>query len=110
MTRVLLRPPLAVLSSTGRQIGKADPMSNYRFFSMLSFGAAALLGAALLLLAPIAAVLAVALPVAVAAAADRFINRNAEPDDRLRSFVIYALGAVAGLLGELILCSRRGWW
>jgi peptidoglycan/LPS O-acetylase OafA/YrhL len=85
-------------------------MSNYRFFSMLYYGAAALIGAALLSMTTIAAVLAVALPFAVAAGADRFINRHAEPDDRLRSFVIYGLGAVVGLLVLVIFGGRLGWW
>jgi hypothetical protein len=85
-------------------------MSNYRFFSMLYYGAAALMGAALLSMTTIAAVLAVALPFAVAAGADRFINRHAEPDDRLRSFVIYGLGAVVGLLVLVSFSSRLGWW
>jgi hypothetical protein len=90
--------------------GKADPMSSYRFFSMLCYGAAALVGAAVLALTTIAAALAVALPFAVAAGADRLINRNAEPDDRLRSFVIYGLGAVVGLLVLAIFGGRLGWW
>jgi hypothetical protein len=89
---------------------KGGSMSKYRFSSMLSYGAAALSGAAILLLLSIQAILAVALPFALAAAADRFINRDAEPDDRLRSFVIYALGGVAGLLAVLIFGSRLGWW
>jgi peptidoglycan/LPS O-acetylase OafA/YrhL len=90
--------------------GKADPMSNYRFFSMLYYGAAALMGTVLLSLTAIAAALAVAVPFALAAGADRFINRHAEPDDRLRSFVIYGLGAVVGLLVLVIFGSRLGWW
>ena len=85
-------------------------MSNYRFFSMLYYGAAALLGAALLSLTTITAVMAVALPYALAAGADRFINRNAEPDDRLRSFMIYGLGAVVALLVLAIFGGRLGWW
>jgi peptidoglycan/LPS O-acetylase OafA/YrhL len=90
--------------------GKADPMSNYRFFSMLYYGAAALIGTILLSLTTIAAVLAVALPFALAAGADYFINRRAEPDERLRSFVIYGLGAVVGLLVLVIFGGRLGWW
>ena len=93
-----------------KSFGKVDPMSNYRFFSMLYYGAAALVGAALLSLTTIAAVLAVALPFALATGADRFINRNAEPDDRLRSFIIYGLGVVVGLLVLLIFGGRLGWW
>ncbi len=85
-------------------------MSKYRLFSMLFYGAAALVGTVLPLLMSIAAVLAVGLPLAVAAAADRFINRNAEPDDRARSFVLYALGAIAGLSVILILSSQLGAW
>jgi len=46
----------------------------------------------------IAAIIAVALPFAVAAAADRFVNHQAEPDERLRSFVIYMVGGIVGLL------------
>jgi hypothetical protein len=57
-----------------------------------------------------AGILAVAAPFALAAGADRFINRNAEPDDRMRSFVIYGLGAVAGLLALVIFGGRLGWW
>jgi len=90
--------------------GKADPMSKYRFFSMLYYGAAALIGTALLSSTTIAAALAVAVPVALAAGADRFINRNAEPDDRLRSFVIYGLGAAVALLALAIFGGRLGWW
>lgn len=90
--------------------GKADPMSNYRSFSMLYYGAAALLGTILLSLTTIAAVLAVALPFALATGADYFINRRAEPDERLRSFGIYGLGAVVGLLVLVIFGGRLGWW
>jgi hypothetical protein len=90
--------------------GKADPMSNYRLFSMLYYGAAALIGTILLSLTTIAAALAVALPFALAAGADYFINRRAEPDERLRSFVIYGLGAVVGLLLLVIFGGRLGWW
>jgi hypothetical protein len=85
-------------------------MSKFRFFSMLSYGAAALAGSALMLMFGITAVLAVALPFAVAAAADRFVNREAEPDERMRSFVIYAIGGVVGLLLMLMFGSRLGWW
>jgi hypothetical protein len=90
--------------------GRADSMSSYRLFSMLYYGAAALVGTAILALTTIAAPLAVALPFALAAGADRFINRNAEPDDRVRSFIIYGLGAVAGLLAIMIFGGRLGWW
>lgn len=83
-------------------------MSKYRFSSMLYYGAAALAGAALLVLLSIQAVLAVALPFALAVIADRFINRDAESDDRLRSFVFYALGAVAGLIAIMIFGGRLG--
>ena len=85
-------------------------MSKYRFFSMLFYGAAALLGAAILVLTGTPAVFAVVLPLVAAAAADRFINRHAEPDERMRSFVMYTLGAVAGLVLVLIFGSRLGWW
>src|SRR5438874_4778427 len=90
--------------------GKADSMSKYRLFSMLVYGAAALVGTGLPLLTTIAAVLAVGLPFAVAAVADRFINRGAEPDERMRSFVLYGLGAIAGLLVVLMFSSRLGEW
>ena len=85
-------------------------MSSYRFFSMLYYGAAALLGTAILSLTTTAAVISVGVPFAIAAGADRFINRNAEPDDRMRSFMIYGLGAVVGLLVLLIFGGRLGWW
>lgn len=84
-------------------------MSSFRLFSMLYYGAAALVGAALLSLTTMAGILAVAVPFAVAAGADRFINRNAEPDDRMRSFMIYGLGAVVGLLVLGIFGGRLGW-
>jgi len=83
-------------------------MAKHRLYSMLYYGAAALVGAALMLVMTIAAVLAVAAPFVVAAAADRFINREAEPDERLRSFVIYLLGGVAGLLVILMFGARLG--
>jgi hypothetical protein len=85
-------------------------MSKYRLFSMLYYGAAALVAAATLLLTTFASVLVVALTVAVAAAADRFINRDAEPDERMRSFVLYTLGAVVGLLVILMFGSQLGRW
>jgi hypothetical protein len=77
---------------------------------MLFYGAAALVGTVLPFMMTIAAVLAVGLPFAVAAAADRFINRDAEPDERMRSFVLYAVGAIAGLAAILILSSQLGSW
>ena len=83
-------------------------MSKYRAFSMLFYGAAALVATVLPLVMNVAAVLAVGLPFVVAAAADRFLNRDAEPDERLRSFVIYALGAIAGLLVILLWGGRLG--
>jgi hypothetical protein len=85
-------------------------MSQYRVFSMLAYGAAALVGMALLSSTTIPGAVAVGLPFALAAGADRFINRHAEPDDRLRSFAIYGLGAVGGLLVLAIFGSRLGWW
>jgi len=63
-----------------------------------------------MLMMTIAAILAVAAPFAVAAAAERFINREAEPDERLRSFVIHLVGAVAGLLVVLMFGTRLGSW
>jgi hypothetical protein len=56
-------------------------MSQYRVFSMLAYGAAALVGAALLSSTTIPGAVAVGLPFALAAVADRFVNRNAEPDE-----------------------------
>jgi hypothetical protein len=83
-------------------------MSKHRLYSMLLYGAAALLGAALMAAMSITAVLAVAVPFVVAAAADRFVNGEAEPDERMRSFVIYLLGGLAGLLAILMLGGRLG--
>jgi len=83
-------------------------MAKHRLYSMLYYGAAALVGAALMGLMTITAVLAVGGPFAAAAAADRFINREAEPDERLRSFMIYFLGGVAGLLMILVFGTRLG--
>ena len=77
---------------------------------MLYYGAAALVGATLMAVMSVTAILAVALPFVVAAAADRFINGEAEPDERLRSFVIYLAGGVAGLLIILMFGSRLGSW
>jgi hypothetical protein len=75
---------------------------------MLFYGVAALAAAALMAIWSIAAVLAVGLPLVFAAAADRFINGQAEPDERMRSFVIYLLGGLAGLLAILMFGSRLG--
>jgi hypothetical protein len=77
---------------------------------MLFYGAAALVGAAILFFTGTPALFAVVLPLAVAAAADRFVNRDAEPDERMRSFVMYTLGAVVGLFLVLMFGSRLGWW
>ena len=77
---------------------------------MLFYGAAALVGAALMAVMSITAVLAVGLPFASAAAADRFLNREAEPDERMRSFVIYLIGGVVGLLLILMFGSWLGSW
>jgi hypothetical protein len=85
-------------------------MNRYRLYSMLFYGAAALVGAALTAIWSISAVLAVGLPLVVAAAADRFVNGAAEPDERVRSFVIYAVGAVVGLLMLLMFSSALGLW
>ena len=85
-------------------------MAKYRLMSMLYYGAAALVSAATLLLTTFPAVLVVSLAVAVAAAADRFIGRDADPDERMRSFVIYTLGAVVGLLLILMFGGRLGSW
>jgi hypothetical protein len=85
-------------------------MSKHRLYSMLYYGAAALVGAALMFLMGINPLLAVAAPFAVAVAADRFINREAEPDERMRSFVIYLIGGIAGLLLLLMFGSRLGSW
>jgi hypothetical protein len=67
-------------------------------------------GAALTFLLGINPLLAVEVPFAVAAAADRFINRESEPDERLRSFLIYLIGGIAGLLFILMFGSRLGSW
>ena len=85
-------------------------MAKYRLTSMLYYGAAALVATATLMLTTFPAVLVVALAVAVAAAADRFIGRDADPDERMRSFVIYTLGAVVGLVLILMFGSRLGSW
>jgi hypothetical protein len=85
-------------------------MPKYRLTSMLYYGAAALVAAVTLMLTTFPAVLVVALTVAVAAVADRFISRDADPDERMRSFVIYTLGAVVGLVLILTFGSRLGSW
>ena len=72
-------------------------MKKYRLTSMPYYGAAALVATATLMLTTLPAVLVVALAVAVAAAAGRFIGCDADPDERMRSFVIFTLGAVVGL-------------
>ena len=85
-------------------------MEKHRLASMLYYGAAALVATATLLLTTLPAGLVVALAVAMAAAADRFIGREADPDERMRSFVIYTLGAVVGLILLLMFGSRLGSW
>jgi hypothetical protein len=85
-------------------------MPKYRLTSMLYYGAAAVVAAVTLTLTTYPAVLVVALTVALAAAADRFIGRDAEPDERMRSFVIYTIGAVVGLVLLLMFSSRLGSW
>jgi ammonia channel protein AmtB len=83
-------------------------MDSYRRFSAIAYGAAALVSAATLLLTSFAAVLVVALTIAVAAAADRFLNREADPDERIRSFVVYVVGGIVGLMIILTFGSRLG--
>ena len=85
-------------------------MAKYRLISMLYYGAAALATTVTLLLTTFPAVLVVALAVAMAAAADRFIGHDADPDERMRSFAIYTLGAVVGLVLILMFGSRLGSW
>ena len=85
-------------------------MSKYRLVSMLHYGAAALAAAATLMLTTYAAVLVVALTWGIAAVVDRFVNSDAEPDERMRSFVIYTVGAVVGLVLILMFGSRLGSW
>jgi hypothetical protein len=77
---------------------------------MLYYGAAALVATVTVWLTAWPAVLVVALAIAGAAAADRFIGRDADPDERLRSFVIYTIGAVVGLVLVLMFGSRLGAW
>jgi hypothetical protein len=83
-------------------------MDPYRLKSLVFYAVAALLGTAVMGLMGVNAVLAVGVPVALAAAADRFLNREAEPDERMRSFVVYLVGAVAGLLLILVFGMRLG--
>lgn len=97
-------------ADAGRHLGKGKRMPKYRLTSMLYYGAAALVAVVTLMLTTFPAVLVVALTVAVAAAADRFISRDADPDERMRSFVIYTLGAVVGLVLILLFGSRLGSW
>jgi hypothetical protein len=85
-------------------------MSKYRLVSMLHYGAAALATAAVLMFTSYAAVLAVALTWGIAAVADRFVNSDAEPDERMRSFVIYTIGAAVGLVLILMFGGRLGSW
>src|SRR5581483_8541406 len=119
---MLPTPLLTILSSTGHDPvspvasrrrpsdRRGGSMSKYRLFSMLLYGAAALVGAVVVLLTGLSAVFAVGVPVVLAAATDRFINRNAEPDDRMRSFVIYALGGATGMIVMLVAATRLGGW
>lgn len=83
-------------------------MDTYRRFSAIAYGAAALVSAATLLLTSFAAVLIVGLTIAVAAATDRFVNREAEPDERLRSFAVYVVGGIVGLMIILMFGSWLG--
>lgn len=83
-------------------------MDPYRLKSLMFYAVAALLGAAVMGWLGVTAVLAVGVPFALAAVADRFINREAEPDERMRSFVVYLVGAVAGLLLVLMFGTRLG--
>jgi len=72
-------------------------MDSFRRMSMIYYGVAALIGAALMGAFGFTAVLAVGVPFLIAAAADRFINHAAEPDERMRSFVVYLVGGIVGL-------------
>ena len=84
-------------------------MAKHRLYSMLYYGAAALVAAVLMtMVTTIAAAWLMIVPFVVAAVADRFINREAEPDERLRSFVIYLLGGAAGLLLYLVFGTWLG--
>ena len=85
-------------------------MPTYRLTSMLYYGAAAVVAAVTLTLTTYPAVLVVAATVAAAAAADRFISRDAEPDERMRSFMVYMIGAALGLTLLLLFGSRLGSW
>jgi hypothetical protein len=89
-------------------IRKVNLMAKHRLYSLLYYGAAALVGAVLMSMMAVTAILAVAMPFAAAAAVDRYVNREAEPDERLRSFMIYLVGGVAGLLLILMFGSRLG--
>jgi ammonia channel protein AmtB len=83
-------------------------LDSYRRFSAFAYGAAALVSAALLLVTSFTAILVVGLTIAIAAVADRFVNREAEPDERMRSFVVYLVGGVVGLLVILMFGSTLG--
>jgi uncharacterized membrane protein YgaE (UPF0421/DUF939 family) len=83
-------------------------MDSYRRFSALAYGAAALVSAAALLLTSFSSILIVGLTIAVAAAVDRFVNREAEPDERMRSFAVYVVGGIVGLMIILMFGSRLG--
>lgn len=85
-------------------------MQKYRMISMLTYGAAALGGTVLMALTGMAAIVAVGLPLILAVVAERFVNRNAEPDERLRSFVIYTLGAIVGLIMVMALGTMLDSW
>jgi hypothetical protein len=83
-------------------------MAIHRLYSMLFYGAAALVASVTLVLMGYNPVLVVAMTFAAAALADRFVNSDAEPDERMRSFVIYAIGAIGGLLIILFFGSQLG--
>lgn len=83
-------------------------MAQHRLISLIFYGAAALVGALLLLLTSYPALLVVGVSFVLAVAADRFINHAAEPDERMRSFVIYAVGMVLGLVVYWTLGARLG--
>jgi hypothetical protein len=85
-------------------------MSKYRLYSMLAYGVAALAGALMLLLTTFTAFLVVVALFAAAAAADRFLNTAAEPDERLRSFMLYGVGMIVGLALILMFASQLGAW
>ncbi len=77
---------------------------------MLTYGAAAVGGAILMATMGFAAILAVGLPFVAAVLSERFVNRDAEPDERLRSFVIYTLGMIVGVIAVLVLSTQLGAW